>query len=136
MSNIFEPTEGQIAEWAEWVAERPPAVRVVAEKFFPWKLYRLTSTGHRVTLVSFGETKDGTIALRINVSGDYNALAFERQVFGIAPEELVECDLPGPDEVLGSADMSIEAVREWAEAPLVGGFLFGCYPGDPKDRPS
>jgi len=112
MANFAEPTEEQRAGWAEWVAERPEAVRLVAEKFNPWALYRLKTSNHRVTLVSFDEPKDGSpVTLRVNVTGEFNRVAFERCVFGIKPEDLEECDLPGPDELLGSQGLLPEQVK-------------------------
>jgi len=111
MANVFEPTEEQQKNWAQWVAERPDNVRAVAERFLPWKLYRMRSTGHRVTVYSLGEHPDGTVTLTVNVTGEFNLLSFERRVFGISPDDLEECDLPAKDEPLGSAGMSIEDVK-------------------------
>lgn len=97
MANHFDPTPEQMAAYAEWTASRPESVRKIAERLFPWALYRMKSTGQRVTLVSIFE--DGTI--KVEVSGRFNALVFERDVFGIDPDDLEECDLPGEDEPLG-----------------------------------
>lgn len=109
MANIFEPTEEMIRDWAKWLAERPEKVREAAKHFFPWKLYRLkTGSGkQRVTIICFEEPADANakVTCKIAVTGQFNALAFERQVFGIDPDDLEECDLPGPDEPLGSLDM-------------------------------
>ena len=105
MAQFREPAEPEIKAWHDWVAERPDAVRLVAERFNPWTLYRLTTTGHRVSLYSFGETEDGGVTMTVDVLGRFNVVAFERRVFGIDPDDLVECDLPADDEMLGSADM-------------------------------
>lgn len=107
MANIEEPTEKQKKEWAKWVASRPKVVRLIAEKFFPWKLYRMKSTGQRVEVYGFNE--NGTVS--VLVTGKFNNVLFDRQVFGIQPEDLEECDLPGPDEVVGSA-MTQDEVEE------------------------
>lgn len=109
MAIIREPSAKQRREWCKWVKSRPPAVRAIAERFEPWRLYRLTSSGHRVTIYSINE--DGT--LTVFVSGEFNAVAFERRVFGINPDDLIECNLPGPDEPLGSMEMDPEAMREY-----------------------
>lgn len=103
MSRFQDPTNEQIAAWNEWVASRPESVRVVAERFDPWTLYRMRSTGHRVTLYSFGEAPDGSVTLTVNVTGEFNLVTFDRQVFGIAPDDLEECDLPSADESTGAA---------------------------------
>lgn len=116
MADIMVVTEELRAEWAAWVAERPDNVRAVAEHFFPWKLYRMKSTGQRVTLLSFGEHDDGSVSVRVNVGGRFNFVAFERQVFGIDPNDLEECDLPATGELLGSAEVPIEVARDFVEA--------------------
>jgi hypothetical protein len=97
MARFYEPTAKQVKGWEKWVKKRPPAVRPLAERFNPWTLYRLDGDGHRVTVRGFSE--DGTLI--VNVLGKFNALLFERQVFGVDPDKLVECDLPGEDESLG-----------------------------------
>ncbi len=43
----FEPTEEQVVAWREWLDGRPDYVRQVAQRFDPWTMYRLTSTGQR-----------------------------------------------------------------------------------------
>jgi hypothetical protein len=114
MANIFEPTDQQKSDWNEWVRNRPDKIREIAEKVFPWKLYRLKSSGHRVTVYSIDEPADTNVepTLKVIVSGDYNKVLFERTVFGIKLEDLEECDLPSPDEPVGSLNMPIEDVRE------------------------
>lgn len=111
MANVYEPTDAQEKAWKDWCTTRPPAVRAVALRFRPWKLYQLKSSGHRVTIRSFGEEKDGTISLTVAVTGEFNAVMFERGVFGIKPDDLVECELPLPGEIVGSANMPIEVVK-------------------------
>lgn len=97
MANVREPNEGEEQEWIEWAKDRPEVIQKLAERFKPWKLYRLKSSNHRVLLYSFYE--DGTLC--VIVSGQYNLVGFERRVFGIKPDDLEECDLPGPDELVG-----------------------------------
>ena len=83
--------------WSEWVAERPPRIRKLIEQYPPNRLYRM-GDGHRVTIESYRE--DGTVS--VAVTGEFNLVTFERHVFGVDPANLVECDLPGPDELLGA----------------------------------
>lgn len=116
MAKIYEQDE---AAWQAWLAERPPHVRTVAEKFPPNRLYRLKTSGHRVTVYSFSEEAGGCVTAKVNVTAEYNLVDFERQVFGVNPEDLEECDLPAPDEPLGSilnhpADLKryIKKIRE------------------------
>jgi hypothetical protein len=117
MANILEPTPELEAQWAKWVSTRPPNVRAVAERLNPWTLYRMKSTGHRVTVYSFGEEKDGTVTLTVEITGQYNALIHDRRVFGIDPADLEPCELPGPEEPVGAlltpeeAELNIDALR-------------------------
>mgnify|MGYP001186317957 CR=1 FL=1 len=114
MANWYEPTQQQVSDWAAWVAERPEGVRLVAEQFFPWKLYRLTGTDQRVTIQAFGENDNGPVTVRVAVRAKFNFVSFERDVFGIAPSDLVECDLPEPSERLGVANR--DSLLSWEKA--------------------
>jgi len=98
MARLIEPTESQHAAWEAWVAERPEPIRRVALRFDPWSLYRMKSTGNRVTLISFDRDTDDQVTLRVEVSGNSNRLLFARQVFGVSPDDLEPCDVPGNDE--------------------------------------
>src|SRR5262245_17271198 len=97
MADIYPVTDEHVKAWADWAEDRPAVIQALAERFKPWKLYRLLSSGHRVTVQSFFE--DGT--LTVAVLGKYNLVNFERAVFGIDPDDLVECDLPAEGEPLG-----------------------------------
>lgn len=95
---FHEPTPALLRAWKAWVRKLPKAARAAAERFDPWTLYRLKTTGDRVTVCSFAD--DATVT--VIVSGRWNLVLFDRQVFGIQPDELEECDLPGPDEMVGT----------------------------------
>jgi hypothetical protein len=97
--------------WFEWVATRPECVRVLCERLPPDRLYRLKSSGHRVFMYSYSE--DGTVT--VCVTGEYNAVTFDRQVFGIKPEDLEECELPGPDEPIGTLLTDDEDVKAFID---------------------
>jgi hypothetical protein len=113
VANIWEPTDIQKSEWDEWVKARPDRIREVAERFYPWKLYRLKNSGHRVLIHSIDEPADNSEpTLKVLVTGQFNVVCFERTVFGIKPSDLEECGLPSPDEITGSLDMSIDDVKE------------------------
>lgn len=98
MAILFEQDE---VEWQKWLKKRPPHVRAIAEKYPPNRLYRLKTTGHRVTVYSLREGKGGAVTMTVNITAEYNLVDFERQVFGIDPNDLEECDLPAPGEPLG-----------------------------------
>lgn len=116
MATIREINE---TEWNKWVESRPPIIQDLCKRFPPTKLYRLISSSHKVTIHSYSE--DGTMT--VNVTGQYNYVAFDRQVFGIKPEELEECELPAPGELLGTAlteDENIEDVIQYLRNSLKG----------------
>lgn len=116
MANVSDPTEKQRADWVAWVEARPPKVRgaIEAHAIEPWKLYRMRSTGHRVTLYSIDEPEDESApcTVTVNVTGEFNVVAFERRAFGVALDDLEECELPAPGELTGSMDMTIDEARE------------------------
>lgn len=107
------PTPREERDWKKWLSKRPKIVQELGERFPPWKLYRIKSTGHRAVLRSFGE--DGTMT--VTLSAEFNALLFERHVFGILPDDLEECDLPRPGEPLGAlltsdeVEINMDALR-------------------------
>ncbi len=111
MAKIIEWDQQQKDEWSEWVKSRPEIVQDLCKRFPPYNLYKLKSTGHKVTLYSYSE--NGT--LTVNVSGEYNAVVFDRQVFGIKPEDLEECDLPNPEESVGAMLTEKEDVKKWVD---------------------
>lgn len=86
------------AEWGRWLAERPQVIRDMAVKYPPDRLYRMSSSGHRCYLLSYNEDDTVTVA----VTGQYNFVVFDRRVYGVDASELVECELPGEDELVGT----------------------------------
>ena len=111
MANIFEPDPQQEVSYQEWLLTRPKHVRKIAEGFRPWKLYRMKGSTHRATIHCFEEHKDDTVTVKVNILAQFNRLLFERQVFGVNPNDLEECDLPTPNESLGAL-LTTEEVHE------------------------
>ena len=111
MAKVIEWSKDQKKAWEEWVSARPQIIKDLCNRFPPYNLYRLKGSGHRVTLFSYSE--EGTMT--VNVSGEYNAVIFDRQVFGIKPNDLQECDLPEPDEVIGTFLTEEEDVNEFVD---------------------
>ena len=101
MTRYKDPTPEEARAWEVWLAERPEAVRAVAERFNPWSLYRLRTTGHRCFVESFNENDDGSVTVTVGITGEFNLVTFERAVFGINPDELEPCELPVEGEPLG-----------------------------------
>ena len=111
---ILEPTDEMLEEWEEWLKSRPPQIAEVARCYPPWELFRMGS-GHRCTVHSYGELEDGTVSLTVSVTGEYNFVAFDRNVFGIDPDELAPCSLPATNEVLGTAMLDETKITEWVQ---------------------
>ena len=109
-----EPTQAQEDGYRQWVRKLPKKPRAIAKRFDIWTLYRLKETGHRVMLHSFAD--DGTVT--VIVSAKFNLVLHEREVFGIPPDQLEECDLPAADEEVGAA-LSSEEVAENLDAMRV-----------------
>jgi hypothetical protein len=77
--------------WFLWYFHRPKSVRDVAKKYYPWKQYRLKTTGQNAILTSIFE--DGTISCFCwqDYGGlDCRTLGFG--VFGINPNDLVDIE--------------------------------------------
>ncbi len=108
-------------KFREWIDMRPQHLRSGIQALPPWKLYRMSSSGHRVTLYSYDECKcggreihedcEGGLSLTVSVTGQFNRVKFSRNVFGILPRELTECELPASDERLGETMSAPEAKR-------------------------
>ena len=53
----------------------------------------------------------------MNVTGEFNFVTFDRNVFGIYPDDLEPCEIPTPDELTGTVltgeevDENIDALR-------------------------
>lgn len=108
MARVYTPTRRQEKGWKKWLASRPEKVRALGERFDPWSLYRIKETGQRCMVTSFFE--DGTV--KVSVTGEYNVVMFDTEVFGIDPDSLEPCDPPAPDEEVGAVyteDKDIEA---------------------------
>jgi hypothetical protein len=87
-----------LAAFDQWVESRPPKIQALCKRLPPDRLYLMRSTGQRVTLAAYNE--DGTV--RVDVTGHFNFLAFDRTVFGISPDDLEECDFPPSDQPIGT----------------------------------
>jgi hypothetical protein len=81
-----------------WVATRPPVIQRLCKRLPPDRLYLIKSTGQRVTVYSWSE--NGTVT--VDITGRYNLITFDRQVFGVDPDDLEECDFPPSDQPIGT----------------------------------
>jgi|SRR5882724_3121577 len=99
---ILGPIENKEA-YDEWVASRPKVIREMIEKCPINRLYRIGHNGNRATIHAYHE--DGTVT--VDVTGQFNRVLFGRRVFGVAIDQLEECELPDPAEDVG--DTTAEA---------------------------
>jgi hypothetical protein len=95
----------------EWLQDRPDCIINMVKQYPPDVLYRMKSTGQRVTIVAYAE--NGTV--RVLVSGDFNAIILDREVFGVSLEDLEECDLPDSNERLGTLLKTEEEINWYFE---------------------
>ena len=105
MANFAEINQSGLNEWLQG---RPDCIIDMVKRYPPNVLYRMKSTGQRVTIIAYAE--DGTV--RVLVSGDYNAIIFDREVFGVNIEDLEECNLPDSNERLGTL-LKTEEEIDW-----------------------
>jgi hypothetical protein len=112
----LKPTDKDRLAWYNLVESSPPNVRAVARRFFPWQLYRLKDSGHIVTIDSFCEAPDGSVTLNVDVTGQYNKVWFDRQVFGVKPEDLESCDPPPPGSEVGTVLTGPEEIEVFCDA--------------------
>jgi hypothetical protein len=98
MAVVRKSTKAQERKWEKWLAELSEQQRKIYSALPPTKLYLLKTSDHRVTIESYDS--DGT--LTVAVTGKYNKVMFDRDVFGVRPEDLEECELPPPDVLLGT----------------------------------
>jgi len=83
--NHVEPTPEQKAEFEEWAATRPEAVKANCARFKPWCIYRNKVTDQRMSVIGYYE--DGTLNTLVHPS---MTNPFEFGVFGVPPEQLEE----------------------------------------------
>ena len=123
--NLHDPTSAELAEWEEWCDSRPSPIAEVARRLPPWKLYRLKSTGQRVTIAAYdepldeetGEPSGNPVTLKVDVDGRFNFVIFDRRVFGVAPDNLEECDdLPDKGEPIGTILTEDADIDDFVEA--------------------
>jgi len=115
MAKIFEMTKEEKVEYQTWVESMPDDIQKMIRKYPPDRLYALKPSLQRVTIASYVE--DGSVT--VTVSGKFNLIAFDRNVFGVNPKDLIECDLPKENEALGTIltdqddiDSFVDQVRE------------------------
>lgn len=123
---IFKEIDPQ--ELAEWLKDRPQIIKDMAADYPPNVLYRLKTTGQRVTLVSYGEDR----TVRVAVRGEYNLVPVERDVVGVELGDLEECQLPTESEPLGVIFTEPEEVAKYHE--LVRKTLEGELTQEELDR--
>lgn len=86
-----EPDDDQRDAWEEWKTDpsRPADMRAVAERFDPWSMYRLKTTGQRCGVVSFFES-DGDQPVTLGIYAEHETLGpiSAVKVIGVSPDDL------------------------------------------------
>ncbi len=82
---LIKMTDEERAEYAQWTAERPEAIRKMIARLPPDRLYRNTETGQVMAIQAFAE--DGTV--RAYVLPECNGpVTGGSVVFGLDPDHL------------------------------------------------
>ena len=85
MTKHIEWTDQQKIEWDSWVSGRPECVQKMCKSHPPDNIYKMKSTGHIVTLVSYFE--DDTV--KVSITNDIVKQTFmERYVFDVNLDDL------------------------------------------------
>lgn len=108
---VYPRSPEQEQAWNEWVATRPLPIQILCEQFPPNRLYRMKSTGQRVTIYAYYENN----TVDVNITRQFNYHIYDRRVFGVDVGNLEECDLPAPDEPLGALLTEEQDIRVFAE---------------------
>jgi hypothetical protein len=96
MVRLVELTVERQREWDAWIQSRPPIIQEMVTKTPPGRLYRYRSTGQRGMIYSY--TEDGCVT--VIFPQEYNPWQNEnRQVHGIDPQFLQECDFPTAEQM-------------------------------------
>lgn len=88
--------------WNDWVETRPPLIKELCARFVPNRLYLLKTTNQRVVIGSYSE--DNTLTVYVAKEFNPGRLFTGQGVFGIKPDDLEECDLPGYPSVFHPED--------------------------------
>jgi hypothetical protein len=103
-------TPEQDARWEEWKAVRPADMRAVCDRFDPWSVYEMKSTGQLCQIVSFFES-DATSPVSLGVYAEHRDLGAVTgvTVVGVDPDDLVPFT-GGPDGEFEGGE-SIKPIR-------------------------
>lgn len=77
--------------YSAWLATRPQAIQDLGARFRPWKWYRLHQ--HRCRVLAFSEDSTMRVAITQAMNPEH-PLVMDREVFGVGPDTLKECDAP------------------------------------------
>jgi len=81
--------------WEDFLSARPENIRKVAEKFPPWKKYRLKDHGFTGSVYiprAYEEKEDGTVTIQCVKENKEMPILGGYSVFGIHPESLEEVE--------------------------------------------
>lgn len=104
MAQLYPMSDEQKQIWADWVAERPPVIKALCERFQPNHLYRNKVTNRYVIPRAFYE--DNT--LLVFVPRSINGSIFPSvEVFDVPADNLEEVELPN-----GMKEMTFEQFEQ------------------------
>jgi hypothetical protein len=87
----IELTPEQEIEFQEWLNSRPDSVKETVRQRPPGHYYKLGE--NRCIIYSYSENGTVTVAITQELNPE-RLVIFNRQVFGVNPNDLTECDAP------------------------------------------
>jgi hypothetical protein len=96
MAKWINLSEQQKQVWGEWLTTRPQVIQDMASKYnlHPELVYRIRGGNDRCTIHSLSENGTITVEISAEHNKDNPIFLFDRCVFGVDPETLIEVDYP------------------------------------------
>jgi hypothetical protein len=87
---VFEPLKSHERIYQRWLAGEPEVIRKVAERFDPWTLYLMRSTGKKVMVRAFVASGDlRMVLLRVStIDVDAETLLGVESISNVDPDDL------------------------------------------------
>jgi mRNA-degrading endonuclease RelE of RelBE toxin-antitoxin system len=96
MARFMSPTRQDLAAVYQKFRDRPQHVRDLLNRLDLFELYKLRTTGYRVVICAIEDDASVTVS----VPRQYNETMYDGMLFGVDPDDLEPCELPGEHEIV------------------------------------